>query len=100
MKRLLKLPAKMLWRATWPIRAPIMRKLDAMITRIFAQNRNLMHVCHVTEETSLLMDHLVRELVRLQLKVESLQATIEEFSASETTLSIVQVDSDRARSAG
>ena len=100
MKRLLKKPAKLIWRMTRPIRVPIMRKFDATITRIFAQNRNLLHVCHVTEETSLLMDHMVRELVRLQAKVESLQATIEEHSSSGTTLSIVQMDTERARSAG
>jgi hypothetical protein len=100
MKRLLKVPARMMWRMTRPLRVPIMRKFDAMIMRIFAQNRNLMHVCHVTEETSLLMDHMVRELVRLQTKVESLQATVEDLSSAGTTLSIVPVDTDRARSAG
>jgi hypothetical protein len=105
MKRLLKLPLKALWRLTRPVRRPIIRKIEALIRRSVpapppppppppAPQIHL--TCEVTEKTgllldqaNLLMDHMVRELFRLQSQVERLQQSVEDLTPAITSLNIV-----------
>ena len=77
MKSLIKAPLKALWRWTLPIHRPILRKISGFIARSVTSSVNQ---APVTEETGLLMDHMIRELVRLQKQVEHLQTLIEEQS--------------------
>ena len=59
-----------------PLRRPVIRRLDELIRRNAVQPPPQVHVaCHVPDETGLLMDHMVRELVRLQVQVDRLQQT-------------------------
>jgi hypothetical protein len=71
MRRLVKRGLKMLWRSTEGLRRPILFKLDTFLKRSFIS-------AHATllNESDVLMDHVVRELVRLQCQVEALQQTI------------------------
>jgi hypothetical protein len=84
MKRLIKQPLKALWRWTGIVRRPFVRKAEAFLARSYAQApipHPHVHVacnCRVNEDTGVLMDFLVRELVRLQDQVVRLQTTIEE----------------------
>ena len=105
MKRLIKWPLKVVWRWTAPLRRPIVRKLEAFLARAYAQapipHPHIHIACNgrVTEETGVLMDFLVRELVRLQDQVERLQQTVENLAPSGTALSVVNGGDPRARSA-
>lgn len=90
MKRLLKLSIKAVWRLALPLRRPIIARLDELIRRNAVQPPPQLHVaCHVPEETSLVMDHMVRELVRLQLQINRLQQTVEDLVPEVTSLSVV-----------
>jgi hypothetical protein len=75
MKRLVKHILKGLWRATSPLRRPILRKVEAFMTRSLRQSEALL-----AHETNVLMDHVVRELVRLQRQVEGLQQAVEDLT--------------------
>ncbi|MFO0910742.1 MAG: hypothetical protein U0794_20745 [Isosphaeraceae bacterium] len=92
MKRYLKRPVKAVWRWLAPIRRPIMAKIEATLVRCCNQPRAL----GTPEEAQVLMDHLVRELVRLQKQVDMLQAAIEDLAPASKGLSIV--GSDRVES--
>ena len=87
------------------MRRPVIRRLDELIRRNSVQPPAQVHVaCHVPIETGLVMDHMVRELVRLQLQVNRLQQAIEDLVPSTTNLSVVGApdcddDEDDARSA-
>jgi len=88
MKTLLKRPFKAAWQFTSPLRRPFARKFEAIIARGCASTQQP-HICQVGEEMSLLMDHLVRELVRLQNKVDRLQEAIESLDSSSNGLGVV-----------
>lgn len=95
MKRLLKRPLKAFWRWTHPLRRPLVRKAEAFLARAYA-NAPIpaphVHVdchCRVTEETGVLMDFMVRELVRLQDQVERLHLTVEDLAPAAACLSLV-----------
>ena len=75
MKRLVKRVLKMLWKATSPLRRPILRKAEAFLTRCLRPTEALL-----AHETNVLMDHVVRELVRLQRQVEGLQQAVEDLT--------------------
>lgn len=97
MKRFLKLPLKTFWRMTGALRRPFVRKFEAMVARGCA-SQQLQHYCYVSEETNLIMDHLVRELIRLQAKIERLEDAVEDLHPSSNGLGIVQhSDEDRAK---
>ena len=83
MKRLVKTGLKALWRGTLPIRRPLMAKFEAYLARCLRPTERFL-----TEETNVLMDHVVRELVRLQRQVESLQQAIEELSPAQGSVAI------------
>jgi hypothetical protein len=74
MKRLVKRGLKVIWKATDPLRRPFARKLEHFLRRCLrAADPGL------ASETDVLMDHVVRELVRLQCQVETLQQTVLEL---------------------
>ncbi len=90
MKRLFKLPFKVAWRLTRRVRRPFVRRLDHLIRRNAVQPPPQVHVhCGVPEETNLVMDHMVRELVRLQIQVNRLQQAIEDLVPASTSLSLI-----------
>ena len=90
MKRLIKFPFKVVWRLALPLRRPIIRRLDELIRRNSVQPPPQVHLsCRVPDETNLIMDHMVRELVRLQSQVDRLQQLIEDLTPSTTSLSLV-----------
>lgn len=95
MKRLTKRVLKALWRRTSFIHRPLIERYQAMIVRCCASVRPV-HVCHVTPETNLLMDHLVRELFRLQTQVEQLQLSVEDLGHARGGLSVVGESSPRS----
>jgi hypothetical protein len=71
MKRLVKRGLKAVWRWTIPLRRPILSKLEQFLRRCLDPS-----VRGVPNETDVLMDHVVRELVRLQRQVEALEQAI------------------------
>jgi hypothetical protein len=90
MKRLIKLPIKVIWRLTHPLRRPVVRRVENLIRRCAVQPPPQVHVvCRVPEETGLIMDHMVRELVRLQTQLDRLQQMVEDLLPSATNLSVV-----------
>ena|SRR5579871_1563782 len=103
MKGLIKRPLKVMWRLMLPVRRPVVRRLEELIARSTAHPAPHAHVvCEVTAETGVLMDHMIRELVRLQSQVECLRRAIEEITPTSTSLAVVgELDGDEplARSA-
>ena len=94
MKSLIKRPLKAVWRWTHPLRRPVLRKVEAFLARTYAQAVPSPHVhvacnCRVNEDTSVLMDFLVRELVHLQDQVESLRETVADMSQEGRGLTVV-----------
>jgi hypothetical protein len=83
MKQLIKACLKTLWRWTNPLRRPFERKIDAYLARYLrpAERR-------VTDESNMLMDHVVRELVRLQRQIDLLHQAIEELALSQSPSAI------------
>ncbi len=94
MKRLVKAGFKALWRCMLPLRRPLMRKFEAYLARCLRPTERF-----ITDETNVLMDHVVRELVRLQRQVESLQQAIEELSPAQGGLAIAGEIDPETRSA-
>jgi hypothetical protein len=78
MKRFLKRMLKAAWRTTEPVRAPIVRKLENFLRRALQPAES-----GLLGETDVLMDHVIRELVRLQCQVEVLQQTLMEHLATQ-----------------
>lgn len=72
MKPLVKKALKPVWRATAPLRRPFLLRVDAYLRRCLS-------VSVPAEHTGVVLDHVVRELVRLQDQVEVLRLTIEEL---------------------
>ena len=77
MKRLIKPVLKFFWRATNPLRRPLARKFEQYLSRCLKPTEAIL-----ADETNTLMEHVVRELVRLQRQVEYLQHTVEDLSAA------------------
>ena len=83
MKRLVKKVAKALWRGTLPIRRPFLHKFENYLSRCLRPTEQLL-----SDETNTLMEHVVRELVRLQRQVDYLQQTVEELTPESGKLAI------------
>ena len=98
MKTLIKAPLQAIWRWTFPLRRPVIIKISSFIERSVPRP---VHYCHVSDETGLVMDHMVRELIRLQQQVEHLHTLIEEHSSTlgPSSLTVVGGEPHR-RSAG
>ena len=75
MKRLAKKVAKALWRGTLPIRRPFLNKFENYLSRCLRPTEQLL-----SDESNTLMEHVVRELVRLQRQVDYLQQTVEDLA--------------------
>lgn len=88
MKRMIKRMLKPAWRMTEPVRRPISLRVEAYLRRCFSVSvtpePNSVVLEHLNRELGRLqdpgvvLDHLVRELVRLQDQVEHLRLVIEE----------------------
>jgi len=83
MKKLAKLVAKAMWRATLPLRRPFLRKFEEYLARCLRPTERL-----ITDETNTLMEHVVRELVRLQRQVDHLQQTLEDANVEAPPVAI------------
>jgi|GEM_PF-1696042 len=83
MKQLIKKIGKAVWRGTRPIRRPFLRKFEAYLSRCLRPTEQ-----HLAAETNTLMEHVVRELVRLQRQVDHLQQTIEDLAPESANLAI------------
>src|SRR5206468_1214678 len=95
-KKLAKRGLKTIWRMMEPVRRPVMRKLENFMRRcLVAAEPGL------SNETDVLMDHVVRELVRLQCQVESLeQAILDLVPAREGQGPVIAGEIDPARAPG
>jgi hypothetical protein len=79
MKRLVKRGLKVIWRGTEPLRRPITGRVELFLRRCLQPTEQ-----SLAGETDALMDHVVRELVRLQCQVEALQqAVLERLPAAQ-----------------
>lgn len=107
MKRLFKGLARSIWRLTGPVRRPLRRKVDHYVSTMLCQAlddrvRNAVlprldqhhavlgrlevslnqgrqaHEIHATD-ANVLLDSLVRELMRLQIQIEDLRSTVDEY---------------------
>jgi hypothetical protein len=72
MKRFFGRVTSALWRLTFPLRRPLHRKLERYLMRCFAASQR-----EASEETAAFMNHVVRELLRLQRQVEELRHAID-----------------------
>jgi hypothetical protein len=68
-----------------------------MIARAAARHS---HACAIEAETSVLMDHLVRELVRLQSQVELLRESIDTLTPTTAALTVVHNEEEPRSVAG
>jgi len=84
MKRLVKRVLKAMWRTTEPLRRPVLSKAEQFLRRCLQPNEP-----GLLSETDVLMDHVVRELVRLQCQVEALQQTILELLPAQPEASAI-----------
>jgi hypothetical protein len=104
MKRFMRFPFKIVWRAAHPVRHRVIHRLGELVRQNAVQPAPHVHlVCEVPESTNLLMDHMVREMVRLQLQVERLQNTLEDLLPQATGFTLLRshdVDREDVRSAG
>ena len=88
MKRHVKRMLRAGWNATFPLRRPLAVRLEVFL-------RGCMP--HIPDST-IVLDHVVRELLRLQEQVDYLQATVEEMRAEREMLTIVRPsDHDRMK---
>ena len=72
MKRLIKLPLKLAWHATGPVRRPLQRAFEAWLDRYVVMTAHA-----ATEETNLAFDFAAAELARMQAQVEAMRALVE-----------------------
>jgi hypothetical protein len=85
MKRLLKRVLKPIWRSTASLRRPILARVERFLRHCLqpvdgGQPHPLNQIqLNKLNEIDVLMDHVIRELVRLQCQVEALQQTIVEL---------------------
>ena len=71
MKRRLKAILKAGWRATFPLRRPFTTRLEAFLRRCLSSQ---------SDDRDVVLDHVIRELVRLQDQVERLQESVDALS--------------------
>jgi hypothetical protein len=96
MKRLGKTVAKAMWRKTEFFRKPLLRKFEAYLARCLRPTERLL-----ADETNTLMEHVVRELVRVQRQLDYLQQTVEELASERGDLAIAgEIEPDKQLKAG
>lgn len=81
MKRRLKMAAKTLWRATFPLRRPVQHRFEAYLRRCLA--------APPADESQVVLDHLIGELIRLQEQVERLRDAVEDLADRREALAVV-----------
>jgi hypothetical protein len=96
MMSLLKRPLRALWVWTYPLRRPLTKRIEDLIARSAPQ----IPACRVSEETGLLMDLMVRELVRLQKQLDHLQQSVEDLAPLKTGLAVVSDEPESRSYAG
>ena len=74
MKRLIKLPLRILWRATGPLRRPVVRRFESWFDRYLTLSARTL-----TEEANLVLDFTAAELARLQIQVEAMRGAVDEL---------------------
>lgn len=89
MRRLLKSVLRAMWRSTLPFRRPFLRKVNDYLARSLHPTERLLaeHLGAsraLADETTILMDQIIRELVRVRRQVEELQQAVDELSGSQT----------------
>ncbi|WP_422926421.1 hypothetical protein [Singulisphaera sp. PoT] len=77
MKGLIKAIVKKAWQFTRPIRRPFVRKIHAHLTQCMEAVQRPHPIVVVSDESIVLMDQVVRELVRLQRQVDTLQQSLD-----------------------
>ena len=88
MKRHVKRMLRAGWNATFPLRRPLAVRLEAFLRGCIPN----------APDPTIVLDHVVRELLRLQEQVDYLQATVEEMRAEREPLTIVRsADRDRMK---
>lgn len=97
MKRLVKRLLKPLWLATGPIRRPLSARLERFLRRCLTVDPFPLAVSEAMEEVPVLLDHVIRELVRLQDEVERLRSSVDEITDARDMRS---VRANGARKAG
>ena len=75
----LKTPLRLLWRMAGPLRTPLVRKVDSHLARVVsdAVTTSLAELRDTVRELNLFSDNVARELVRLQVQVDSVRQFIE-----------------------
>jgi len=88
MKRLVKRMLRAGWNATLPLRHPMITRSEAFLRRCVAENA----------ASTIVLDHVVRELVRVQDQLDALQATLDEMRAEREPLTLVRpIEHDRMK---
>ncbi len=73
MKRLMMFPLKLAWRATGPIRRPLVREIETWLDRYLVQT-----TLAVSEEANITLDFAAGELARMQRQVEAMRSLVED----------------------
>jgi hypothetical protein len=73
-----------------------MRRVEQFIARSVPQAS----ACRVSEETGLLMDLMVRELVRLQKQLDQLQQSVDDLAPVKAGLVVMAEDAETRSFAG
>lgn len=85
MKRMVKRIARPLWRATSPVRRPIAARVEAFLRHCLVVTPP---PSDAAEEVVLMMDYVVREIVRLQDDVDGLRLAVEAIAAERENYAI------------
>jgi hypothetical protein len=95
MKRLVKRGLRAFWRWTSPLRRPLLSKIDGYFDRRLQPDERLLAAERQrAEETNAVLNFVVRELIRLQRQVETLQQSIDDLADSSPGPAIA-VETDR-----
>lgn len=87
MKRRVKNLLKSCWRATFPLRRPILVKTEGFLRRCMGTAAN--------NEQAVVLDLVVRELVRLQDEVEALRRSIDDLRDGHAGLNVLRHAEER-----
>ena len=81
MKRLIKWPLKLMWKATGPVRRPIQRAFEVWIDRYVIMTSHA-----ATEEANIGLDFAAAEMSRMQLQVRRIRESLEASSQDGLTI--------------
>src|SRR4051794_25507930 len=81
MKKFLKGSLQAVWRGTRPLRRPLVGKIDSYFDRrLAAIERLLASGQQRDDETSMVLNYVVRELIHVQRQVDTLQQSIDDLA--------------------